>query len=127
MNRETLSIMVVDDSSITIKKLSKMIEDIGHRVSCSAKTGGEAVAAYEREKPDLVTMDITMPDMDGIEATRKILAADPKALVLMVTSHGQEQMVMDAIDAGAVGYVLKPVKAEKLQESIDKIMDKFRT
>ncbi|MGE4296502.1 MAG: response regulator [Desulfovibrionaceae bacterium] len=125
MNGRTLDVMVVDDSSITIKKLTKMLEDLGHRVTCSAKTGEAAVAAYKEQKPALVTMDITMPDMDGIEATRRILAEDADALIIMVTSHGQEQMVMDAIDAGAKGYVLKPVKPEKLQESIDKIMDKY--
>ncbi|MCP4452979.1 MAG: response regulator [Planctomycetes bacterium] len=115
-----LNIMVVDDSGITGKKLSKMLEGLGHTVVHIAKTGQDAVDAYGSVNPDLVTMDITMPDMDGIEATRLIMAAHDNPLVVMVTSHGQEQMVMDAIDAGAKGYVLKPVKVEKLQESIEK-------
>ena len=70
-------------------------------------------------------MDITMPDMDGIEATRRILATAPSALVVIVTSHGQEQMVMDAIEAGAKGYILKPVKKEKLAETLETVTAKY--
>lgn len=125
MSTRTLNIMVVDDSAITIKKLTKMIEGLGHKVTCSAKTGQAAIDIYRGEKPDLVTMDITMPDMDGIQAAKGIISEDENALIIMVTSHGQEQMVMDAIDAGAKGYVLKPVRPEKLKESIDKVADKF--
>ena len=112
--------MVVDDSGITGKKLAKMLEDLGHTVVYYAKTGRDAVEAYARVKPDLVTMDITMPDMDGIEATRLIMDKNESPLIIMVTSHGQEQMVMDAIENGARGYVLKPVKVEKLKDSIEK-------
>ena len=121
----SLNIMVVDDSAITIKKLSKMIENLGHMVGQSAKTGRDAVAKYKENRPDLVTMDITMPDMDGIEATRQIRAYDENALIIVVTSHGQEQMVIDAIEAGAMGYVIKPIKQDKLKDSIDRIVEKF--
>src|SRR5205814_9798200 len=67
-----------------------------------------------RRSSDLVTMDITMPGMDGVEAMGAILAGDPKARVIMVTSHGQEAMVIRSLDAGALGYVLKPVVKERL-------------
>ena len=120
-----LSVLVVDDSQLTIKKLTKMLNDLGHQVSGVAHTGEQAVQEYVRSKPDLVSMDITMPDMDGIEATRRILDADPEAVVIMVTSHGQEQMVMDAIEAGAKGYVLKPVKQDKLAEHLHSVADKY--
>ncbi|MBF0200559.1 MAG: response regulator [Desulfamplus sp.] len=120
-----LNIMVVDDSAITIKKLTKIIEEIGHSVVGSAKTGRDAVEKYKESKPDIVTMDITMPDMDGIEATRLILEHDSRAIIIMITSHGQEKMVIDAVEAGALGYVIKPIKADKLKESIDKIANKF--
>jgi len=70
-------------------------------------------------------MDITMPDMDGIQATKLIRSEYKDALIIMVTSHGQEQMVIDAIEAGALGYVIKPVKKEKLKESIDGLLKKF--
>ena len=121
-----LNVMIVEDSLITIKKVTKMIETMGHQVVHSARTGSEAVEAYSRLKPDLISMDITMPDMDGIEATRRIIEIDPQALIIMVTSHGQEQMVLNAIDAGAKGYVLKPIKEEKLQEVIERAVTKYR-
>ncbi|SLM28348.1 Chemotaxis protein CheY [Desulfamplus magnetovallimortis] len=121
----SLNIMVVDDSAITIKKLTKILEELGHTVVAVARTGRDAAAMYGSVNPDLVTMDITMPDMDGIEATKLIRKEFHDALIIMVTSHGQEQMVIDAIEAGALGYVIKPVKKEKLQESIDRILDKF--
>ncbi len=119
---ESLRVMVVEDSGITSKKLQMMLERLGHQVVCMAGTGTQAVELYRQHQPDLVTMDITMPDMDGIEATRRILEISPRALILMVTAHGQEQMVMDAIEAGARGYVVKPVKEDKLGEHITTAM-----
>jgi two-component system chemotaxis response regulator CheY len=71
-------------------------------------------------RPDLVTMDITMPEMDGIEATRAIMKDFPDAKIVMVTSHGQEKMVLDALKAGAKGYVLKPFQDHKVYEAIQK-------
>jgi two-component system chemotaxis response regulator CheY len=115
---EPLKIMVVDDSLITIKKLSAMLSQLGHTVVRTAATGREALQTYAECEPDLVTMDITMPDMDGIEATRLIRDRFPNALIVMVTSHGQEKMVLDALQAGAKGYVLKPFRADKLEEVI---------
>ena len=122
---KSLTFMVVDDSNITIKKLTKMLEESGHKVVFVAGTGQQAVDNYTAYMPDMVTMDIAMPDMDGIEATRKILEQHKDALIIMITSHGQEQMVMDAIDAGAKGYVLKPVKKEKLKEHIEQVFNKY--
>jgi len=119
---KSLKIMVVDDSLITIKKIEKILTDLGHQVIKSSHTGEEAIVDYQQCLPDLLTMDITMPDMDGITATQKIMAIDPDALIIMVTSHGQEQKVMDAIEAGAKGYVLKPIRAEKLVDTIDKVI-----
>lgn len=122
----TLKILVVDDSSIVAMKLKKMLEELGHEVVATAKTGQQALEAFAEHGPDLVTMDITMPDMDGIEATKKILEQAPETMIIMVTSHGQEQMVMDAIDAGAKGYVLKPFSKDKLADHIDKLLHQYR-
>lgn len=113
-----LKVMVVDDSILTIKKLEKMLTELGHQVIHTCKTGMEAVNDYPKYMPDMLTMDITMPDMNGIEATKKIIALNPDALIIMVTSHGQEQKVMDAIEAGAMGYLLKPIRKEKLETTI---------
>ncbi|MBF0474945.1 MAG: response regulator [Deltaproteobacteria bacterium] len=122
---KSLSFMLVDDSNITIKKLTNMIEELGHRVIFVANTGQHAANEYMAVKPDMVTMDITMPDMDGIEATRRIITQDKNALIIMITSHGQEQMVIEAIEAGAKGYVLKPVNKDKLKEHIEQVFDKY--
>lgn len=122
---KSLRIMVIDDSSITIKKLTKILESLGHQVVCSCKTGTDAQSLYEQYLPDMVSMDITMPDMDGITATKQILDKDPNALIIMVTSHGQEQMVIESIEAGAKGYILKPIKTDKLQEMITQVYKKY--
>ena len=112
---EALNVMVVDDSLITIKKLTVLLNALGHKVVKTAASGSEALIAYAACNPDLVTMDITMPDMDGIEATKQIVERYSDALIIMVTSHGQEKMVLDALEAGAKGYVLKPIQQDKLQ------------
>lgn len=127
-----LEIMIVDDSALIIKKLGAMLEQMGHEVVKTCKSGMEAVDTFQylKEKglplPDLVTMDITMPEMDGIAATRRILGLAPDTLIIMVTSHGQEQMVIEAIEAGAKGYVLKPFKIEKLKASIDQVVSRYK-
>ena len=115
-----VNILVVDDSPIITRKLTMMMELLGYKVVKSAATGREAIAAYRACRPDVVTMDITMPDMDGIEATRAIVDEFPDAKIVMVTSHGQEKMVFDALKAGAKGYVLKPFDGQKVHEAIQK-------
>ena len=125
------NIMVVDDSALTAKRLVVMLEQLGYEVGKVCKTGLEAVETIEYMTnkglsiPDLITMDITMPDMDGIEATRRIIALQPKALIIMVTSHGQEQMVIEAIGAGAKGYVLKPINLDKLRDSVKNVLSRY--
>ena len=122
---KSLRILVVDDSGLTVKKMAKLLEELGHQVVAMASTGQQAVDVYAQAAPDVTTMDITMPDLNGIEATRRILAEHPAACIVIVTSHGQEQMVMDAIEAGAKGYILKPVKQEKLAETLETVAAKY--
>lgn len=118
-----LSVMIVDDSMIMARKLSLMLTELGHRVVRICKDGAEAVRDYSSFKPDLVTMDITMPGaMDGVAAMEAIKAKHPDARVIMVTSHGQEAMVVRALDAGALGYVLKPVVKERLSTTVDRAL-----
>ena len=116
-----LRVLVVDDSLLTVRTLTAMLGELGHLVVQTAATGALALAAYRECAPDLVTMDITMPDMDGIQATTGLVAAFPAARIIMVTSHGQEAMVMRAVKAGAKGYVLKPIKREKLRDMIARV------
>jgi two-component system chemotaxis response regulator CheY len=118
----TLNVMIVDDSAIMVQKLSAMLRELGHEVVRMCTSGKDAVRDYAIVKPDLVTMDITMPGMDGVEATRAIIAKSTKACIIMVTSHGQEAMVTRSIEAGALGYVLKPVTKERLSAMISKVV-----
>ena len=120
-----LNILIVDDSNLTIKKLTNLLQELGHIVVGVARSGRDAIEAYEQFNPDLVTMDITMPQMDGIEATRRIIEKFKDALIIMITSHGQEQMVIDAVKAGARGYIIKPFKKDKVEEYINEMIEKF--
>ncbi|EFI36219.1 response regulator receiver protein [Desulfonatronospira thiodismutans ASO3-1] len=119
------SFMVVDDSLITQRKLSQLLEELGHSVAGTCVNGQQACEKYIQLKPDLVTMDITMPVMDGIEATKKIIESDPEAVVVMVTSHGQKQTVIDAIGAGAKGYILKPFYRDNVAQTLNKVINKY--
>lgn len=116
-----LNILVVDDSLIMRRNITKMIDSLGHRVVAEAKDGLEAMGLYAKLKPDLVTMDITMPEMDGITAVKELKKIDKNAKIIMVTSHGQEEMVIQAIRNGASGYLLKPINVTKLRDSIRKV------
>lgn len=120
MDVEALTVIVVDDSPIIVKKLTVLLHTFGYKVVHTASNGKEAIAAYKQHKPDVVTMDITMPGMDGIEATQEIIKEFPDAKIVMITSHGQENMVLDALKAGAKGYVLKPFQQQKVYETIQK-------
>jgi len=121
-----LKIMVVDDSIMLRKNLISIIESLGFEVVAEASSGYEAIEKYKTTKPDIVTMDISMPMVqgikDGIEALKHIKEYDKEAKVIMVTAHGEEEMVMDAIKLGAKGYMLKPVTKEKISEVLQKVI-----
>ena len=111
-------VMCVDDSPIMLAKLQQVIESLGYDVCATVLSGNDAIRRYDEVKPDVMTMDITMVGMDGIETTRQILNQHPEARIIVVTSHGQEQMVVKALKAGAKGYVMKPVQSETLNEHL---------
>ena len=120
-----LKILVVDDSLILRKNIKKYVATLGHNIVGEAKTGIEAVQMARHLKPDLITMDITMPDMDGISAVKKIREFNTDVNIIMVTSHGQEEMVVDSLKSGAKGYILKPVTEEKLAKSINTLYEEY--
>lgn len=120
----SLRVLIVDDSKIVCEILTGMFKELGHNVVGTAGNGEEALQKFLELRPDLVSMDITMPKVDGITATKNIMAEDPNALVIVVTSHGQEKMIVDAIEAGASGYVLKPFRKEKIKEQIDLVLQR---
>ncbi|GEM_PF-771370 len=119
---DALNIMVVDDSTLSTKRLSQILGMLGHNVVQTARTGADAVALYPTCLPDLVTMDVAMPDMDGIEAVRRILAAYPDAMIIMVTSHEMDMKVVEAVNAGAKGYVRKPAEKDEVERVIEKVI-----
>jgi len=103
-----------------------MVKDIleknGYEVIGEANNGIKAVEIYKAENPDIVTMDITMPEMDGIEAVKQIKAFDPSAKIVMCSAMGQQSMVMDAIKAGAKDFIVKPFQADRVLEAIKKVL-----
>lgn len=119
-----LNIMIIDDSILIIRKIESIVTQMGHNIVCVAKTGDEAIELYDKHNPDLVTMDITMPGrLNGIEATQAICNKYKDANIIVVTSHGQENMVREALKSGAKGYILKPINEEILIKQIEKIFD----
>lgn len=113
-------ILLVDDAVFMRMKLKDILEKNGYEVVGEAQNGVEAIEKYKSEKPDLVTMDITMPEMDGVTALRKIKELDPKAKVIMCSAMGQQSMVMDAIQAGAIDFIVKPFDNDRVIESLNK-------
>lgn len=114
-------ILVVDDAAF----MRMMIKDIlikgGHEVVGEAKDGNDAISKYEELKPDIVTMDITMPDKDGIAAVKEIRSKNPNAKIIMCSAMGQQAMVLEAIQSGARDFVVKPFQADRVLEAIAKI------
>jgi two-component system, chemotaxis family, chemotaxis protein CheY len=114
--------LVVDDSVFARKNLARMIETFGGQLAGEAGDGVSAIAEYDRTKPDIVLMDITMPQMEGIEAAEKIVQKHPDARVVMVSSVGYQENIVAALQRGARHFVQKPVKPEVLYEVIKYVM-----
>ncbi|HEX3075860.1 MAG TPA: response regulator [Lachnospiraceae bacterium] len=115
-------VLIVDDAAFMRLAIKQMLEKNGFEQIEEAATGIEAVEKYKSLSPDIVTMDITMPDMDGIEALKKIMEYDPKAKVVMVSAMGQESMVKDAIISGAKNFIVKPIKEDQLIKTLIKVL-----
>ncbi|NHN31902.1 response regulator [Paenibacillus agricola] len=115
-------IMVVDDAAFMRMMLRTMLIEGGHEVVGEAANGLEAVQLYMKIKPELVTMDITMPEMDGVEAVKEIRKLDPAAKIIMCSAMGQKAMVVQAITSGAKDFIVKPFQKERVLESVDKVL-----
>jgi len=115
-------ILIVDDTLFMRTLLKNILFSGGHEIVGEAGDGAEAVEKYEALKPDLVTMDVVMPKMNGIEALKEIKKNDPGAKVVMCTAVGQEQMVKLAIKSGAKGYVVKPFQAPKVLDEVKNVL-----
>lgn len=116
-----MRVLIVDDTTFMRYNLTNILKGIGCDVVGEAPNGLEGVAQYIKLKPDLVTMDITMPVMDGLDALKAIRQHDPDARVVMVSSMGQREFVLGAIKSGAIGFILKPFHPEKIKSMIERL------
>ncbi|MCK8823970.1 response regulator [Fuchsiella alkaliacetigena] len=116
-------VLITDDAQFMRTMLKQLVEEQGYEVVAEAEDGKKAIELYKEHSPDLVTMDITMPEMDGIEATKEILDFDPNAIIVMCSAMGQKPMVVDALEAGAKDFIVKPIQAEKVKETLDSIFN----
>lgn len=114
-------VMIVDDAQFMRVRLSKLLAGLGHEV-IEAENGEQAVQTYQSATPDAVLMDITMPEKDGLEALTEIRAFDPEAKVIMLTALGQESMVIQAVQAGAKDYMVKPFDRDRVTAALQKIL-----
>jgi two-component system chemotaxis response regulator CheY len=111
-------IMVVDDSMFMRKVIKGMLTKMGHMIACEASNGAEAVEKYKIFHPDVVTLDITMPDMDGTTALKEILCLDPSAKIILCSAIHYQTLVIQALRDGACDFIGKPIQFEKLAEAI---------
>ena len=117
------SVLVVDDAAFMRLNLKNIIEKLGFDVIGEAENGKEGIEKYKELEPDLVTMDITMPEMDGLDATKKIMNLDDEANIIMCSAMGQQNMVIDAIEAGAKDFIVKPFDEDRIKEALQDYAD----
>jgi two-component system, chemotaxis family, chemotaxis protein CheY len=115
-------VLIVDDAAFMRMMIKDILTKNGFEVVGEAQDGAQAVEKYKELSPDLVTMDITMPEMDGITALKQIKQVDSEAKVIMCSAMGQQAMVIDAIQAGAKDFIVKPFQADRVMEAIQKVI-----
>ena len=117
-----LRVLIVDDAAFMRMIVRDIFKENGFEIAGEAGNGREAVELYAELKPDLVTMDITMPEMDGIEAVKAITESDPDAKIIMVSAMGQQTLIVEALDAGARDFIVKPFQPAKVIEVVKKCL-----
>ena len=116
------NILICDDAAFMRMMIKDILTKNGYNIVGEAENGAKAVEKYAELKPDLVLMDITMPEMDGIEALKKIKAADANASIIMCSAMGQEAMVIESIQSGAKDFIVKPFQADRVLEAVQKVV-----
>ena len=116
------NILICDDAAFMRMMIKDILTKNGYEIAGEAENGAKAVEKYNETKPDLVLMDITMPEMDGIQAWKKIKEADANACVIMCSAMGQQAMVIEAIQSGAKDFIVKPFQAERVLEAVKKVI-----
>jgi two-component system chemotaxis response regulator CheY len=116
-----IKVLVVDDAIFMRTVLKNMLDKNEYEVVAEASNGIEAIQAFKKHKPDIVTMDITMPEMDGISALKEIMQVDPKAKVCMVSAMGQEKIIFDCVKNGAKDFLVKPFNIEDVAKKMKRL------
>lgn len=116
------NILICDDAAFMRMMIKDILTKNGYNVVGEAENGAKGVEKYAELKPDLVLMDITMPEMDGIQALKKIKESDPSATVIMCSAMGQQAMVIESIQAGAKDFIVKPFQADRVLEAVKKVV-----
>jgi two-component system chemotaxis response regulator CheY len=115
-------ILIVDDAAFMRMMIKNIVSKHGYEVVGEAENGAIAVELYKEFRPDLVTMDITMPEMDGVEGVKNIRQFDPEAKIIMCSAMGQQAMVMEAIQAGAKDFIVKPFQQDRILQAIERVL-----
>ena len=116
------NILICDDAAFMRMMIKDILTKNGYNIVGEAENGAKAVEKYAELKPELVLMDITMPEMDGIEALKKIKAADANASIIMCSAMGQQAMVIESIQSGAKDFIVKPFQADRVLEAVQKVV-----
>jgi len=116
------SVLIADDAAFMRMMIKTILTEAGYDIAGEAENGSVAVAKYRELEPDLTTMDITMPQMDGIAALREIRTLDPAARVIMCSAMGQQAMVIESIQAGAKDFIVKPFQPDRVLEAVQKAL-----
>lgn len=120
------NILVADDAAFMRLMIKNMLEEAGHTVVGEAVNGLDAVEKYKQLRPDLVTMDITMPELEGVEALKRIREFDPSAIVIMCSAMGQKPLIIEAIKAGAKDFIVKPLQSTRVIEAVSKSLGSMK-
>ncbi|AEH53551.1 MULTISPECIES: response regulator [Heyndrickxia] len=117
------NVLIVDDAKFMRMTLAKMLENGGHTVVGEAENGQRAIELYREVRPDVVTMDITMPEMTGIEAVKKIVREFPDAKIIICSALGQQKLVVEAIESGAKDFIVKPFDETRVLEAVERVLN----
>lgn len=122
MPKTGTKILIVDDAVFMRRMLADILKQGGYEIAGEAANGKESIEQYKKVKPDIVTMDIIMPEMGGIEAVKEIVDSDRDAKILMVSAMGQQQLVVEAIQAGAKDFIVKPFEASRVLSAVERLL-----
>lgn len=122
MTKKGAKVLIVDDAVFMRRMLADILKQAGYEIAGEAANGKESIEQYKKVKPDIVTMDIIMPEMGGIDAVREIIKFDRNANILIVSAMGQQQLVVEAIQAGAKDFVVKPFESSRVLGAVERLL-----